>query len=355
MKRFLALIISVVMVLCICTSCDNPYYDKDKQGSQAVAQIIGAAEGVEGKTIGLCIYKYDDNFMSAYREELDKYLRAGGARVEMMDGKNDQAEQTNQIMNFIAQKVDLLIINLVQSTSAQQITDLCHNANIPVIYINREPSQDEQQRWVDNHIAAAYVGNDARQSGQMQGEIILALPNKGDVNGDGKVSYVMVMGDPENIDTQYRTEKSIETLTNAGVKVEKIDQQRADWDQAKGEEVVANSLTAHGTDIEVVFSNSDSMALGALQAIQANGRTVGKDIYLVGVDGLVEALEDVKKGELTGTVFNDYDAQTKKLGQVLTAMMAGQEVPTRNMADYVRVTSDNIDSTLELVRTLSSG
>ncbi len=55
----------------------------------------------------------------------------------------------------------------------------------------------------------------------------------GDINGDGKVSYIMVQGDPENIDAQYRTEYSIKALTDAGVEVEELLLQRGDWDQAK--------------------------------------------------------------------------------------------------------------------------
>lgn len=45
--------------------------------------------------------------------------------------------------------------------------------------------------------------SDGYQSGTFQGELILDTENKGDINGDGKVSYIMIQGDPENIDAQF--------------------------------------------------------------------------------------------------------------------------------------------------------
>ena len=81
--------------------------------------------------------------------------------------------------------LDVLILNLVQASSAPQITDKCNAAGIPVVYINREPEAEREQAWVDEGIKATYVGADARQSGTFQGEEIAELENKGDADGDG--------------------------------------------------------------------------------------------------------------------------------------------------------------------------
>lgn len=309
-----------------------------------------AATGVDGKKIGICIYKFDDNFMTLYREELQRYLEAGGAKVTVMDGKNDQAEQTNQIQNFITEGVDVLIINLVQASAAEQVTNQCADAGIPVVFINREPDATEEGRWKTEGIKATYVGADARQSGAYQGEIIASLPNHGDANGDGTVGYIMVQGDPENVDAQYRTEYSIKSLESVGAKVKELDKQRGDWDQAKGQEITANALTAQGNDIDVVFCNNDAMALGALQAIEAAGRTVGKDIYLVGVDALTEALEDVQNGKMTGTVFNDHITQAHTAADIAAKFIAGESVDTVNMVNYVKVTADNAADILAILK-----
>ena len=72
-----------------------------------------AADAVKTYKVGVCIYKFDDNFMTLYRQELETYLKDKGCEVTVVDGKNDQAEQTNQINTFIANGVDVLVVNLV--------------------------------------------------------------------------------------------------------------------------------------------------------------------------------------------------------------------------------------------------
>ena len=152
----------------------------------------------------------------------------------------------------------------------------------------------------------------------------------------------MVQGDPENVDAQYRTEYSIKALTDAGVEVEELLLQRGDWDQAKGQQIVQDALTQFGDKIEVVFCNNDAMALGALQAIDAAGRKVNEDIYLVGVDALSEALEAVIAGNLTGTVFNDHFSQSHSAADAAINYLTGAGNEHYIGCDYVKVTADNV-------------
>ena len=187
-----------------------------------------------------------------------------GLRVTIVDGNNDQAKQNEQINTFITQGVDALIINPVMTSAADQIISTVKGADVPTVLINREPTADQMSAY-DKLV---YVGCDAAQSGTFQGELILDTENKGDINGDGKVSYIMIQGDPENIDAQLRTEYSVKALTDAGVEVEQLDLQRGDWDRNKGQEICQNDLAKFGDQIEVVFCNNDDMAIGALQAIQ---------------------------------------------------------------------------------------
>lgn len=309
---------------------------------------------VDNAKIGISIYQFTDNFMTLYRTELVRYLTEdlgfNPDNIVVQDGKNDQAEQTNQINNFITDQVDVMILNLVQSSSAPQVTDMCNEAGIPVVYINRQPDETESDRWASDGIKATYIGADARQSGTFQGEEILETENKGDINGDGKVSYIMVQGDPENIDAQYRTEYSIKALTDAGVEVDELLLQRGDWDQAKGQQIVQDALTQFGDQVEVVFCNNDAMALGALQAIQAAGRTVGEDIYLVGVDALTDAVQNIVDGNFTGTVFNDYFGQAQGAANLAVKFLKGEEVAPVNMVDYVKVTADNAQEILDKIK-----
>lgn len=312
MKKLLALVLVVMMAMGMVS--------------------LASAEAAPIK-VGVCIYKYDDNFMTLYRQELQSYLESKGCAVTVVDGKNDQAEQTNQINAFIAEKVDVLIINLVQSTSAASVIELVKAAGIPTVLINRQPADEDLALWDK----VCYVGADARQSGTFQGEIILETPNKGDFDGNGTVDYVMVVGDPENIDAQYRTEFSIKALTDGGMKVNKLFEQRGDWDQAKGQEIAANALAQFGASVDVIFCNNDGMALGALQSIKAAGRTVGKDIYLVGVDALPEVVELVNAGEMTGTVLNDHVSQSHKAADVALEIVGGATPEKVYMVDYTKV------------------
>ncbi len=292
--------------------------------------------------------------MTLYRTELQRYLTEDlgfkKENVVIQDGKGDQAEQTNQIQNFITQKYDVLILNLVQASSAPEITDMCKEAGIPVVFINREPDTQEEQRWSDDKINATYVGCDARQSGTYQGEEIFETSNKGDINGDGVVSYIMIQGDPENVDAQYRTEFSVKALTDSGMQVKELLKQRGDWDQAKAQQIAQDALTQYGDQIEVIFCNNDAMALGALQAIEAAGRTVNKDIYLVGVDALTEAVQNVSEGKQTGTVFNDHFSQARTAGDMAVKFIKGESVDNVNMVDYIKVTKDNAQEILDKLK-----
>ena len=304
-----------------------------------VVMVCGVATAEQtAPKIGIAIYQFADNFMTLYRTELVRYLTEDcgipAENITVMDGKNDQAEQTNQIDGFIADNVDVMILNLVQSTSAATVVQKADAAGIPVVFINREPSEEDMK--LSDKIC--YVGADARQSGTFQGEIIAETENHGDFNGNGVVDYVMIMGDPENVDAKYRTEFSIKALEDAGLKTNELYKQRGDWDQTKGQELAATALTQFGNDVDVIFCNNDAMALGAYQAIVDAGRTVGEDIYLVGVDALDEVQEMVKEGKVTGTVLNDHIGQSHTAADAAIKAANDETLEKYYWVDYVKVT-----------------
>ena len=287
----------------------------DEGGSEAPA---------EAKTynVGVAIYQFDDNFMTLYRNEVEAYFKTLETddvkyNVTIVDGKNDMAEQSNQIDNFITQGMDVIILNLVQTSSADAIIDKVVGAEIPLVLINREPlgtDGDESYKGILDNATVCYVGADARQSGTYQGEIIAELADNGDINGDGKVSYIMIEGDPENIDAQYRTEFSIKALKDAGIEVECLDDQVGNWAQAKGEEICSNDLS--------------------------KGRVVGENIYLVGVDALDECVEMVNNGEMTGTVLNDANGQAHTAVDVAVKLLNGEKIDNYYWVDYVKVVKE---------------
>ena len=307
--------------------------------SSVASSTAASAAATNGSAnIGVCIYQFADNFMTLYRTDLEEYLKDMGYSVTIMDGKNDQNTQTEQINTFLQQGVDVLIINPVQTTSAQTIVDTVSPSGTPIVFINREPEKAVLDSYAGK---CCYVGADARQSGTYQGELILETETQGDINGDGVITYIMCKGDPENIDAQYRTEYSIKALEDADKKVNCLYEYLDNWDQTTAQQDVANALSQYGDQIEVVFCNNDAMALGALQSIQQAGRTVGKDIYLVGVDALAEAVQDVLDGNMTGTVLNDDVGQATKAAEATKLYVEGSAVEQYYWVDYVKVTKDN--------------
>ena len=158
--------------------------------STAAASSEAAASG--SANIGVCIYQFADNFMTLYRTDLEEYLKDMGYAVTIVDGKNDQNTQTEQINTFLQQGVDVLVINPVQTTSAQTIVDTISPSGTPIVFINREPDKAVLDSYAGK---CCYVGADARQSGTYQGELILETETQGDINGDGKMTGTVLNDD----------------------------------------------------------------------------------------------------------------------------------------------------------------
>ena len=341
-KKILSALLCVAMVASLVVGCGA----KEAPAADAPAATEEAAsEDAKTYKVGVAIYQFDDNFMTLYRNEIEAYfasLETDTVKYEVttVDGKNDMATQSDQIQTFITQGMDVIICNLVQTSSAETIIDAVVAADIPLVLINREPlgdNGDESYPGIIDNAEVCYVGADARQSGTYQGEIVLALDDKGDINGDGKVSYVMIQGDPENPDAQYRTQFSIKALTDAGMEVEELVNQVGMWATDKGQEIAATALSQHGEAVEVIFCNNDGMALGAAAAIEAAGRTVGEDIYLLGVDALEECQQMVAEGTMTGTVLNDHIGQSHTAVDVAIKALNGEAMDNYYWVDYVMI------------------
>lgn len=362
-KKLISLLVTATLVMSMVAGCSSANNKADETSvnesaatditSNAVKADDSKGQSLLDKKVGVCIYQFEDDFMTLFRNELKSYLVAQGFsadNVSIVDGQGSQDKQTKQIEDFIANGVDVLIVNPVNASSAPEITSLAVTAKIPLVYINREPADSEEQRWTDNDWNVCYVGCDARQSGTYQGEIIADLGKEAvDLNKDGLIEYVMVQGDPENIDARYRTEFSIKALEDAGIDVKCVASEVGNWEKDQAKQIVDAALKSH-PETEVVFCNNDAMALGALESIEAAGRTVGTDIYLVGVDALVEALEDVIDGKMTGTVFNDHFSQAHSAADAAINYLKGIENDHYIGCDYVKITVDNAQEILDAVK-----
>jgi methyl-galactoside transport system substrate-binding protein len=206
---------------------------------------------------------------------------------------------------MIAKGVKALAINLVDPQAAPTIISKAKQADLPVIFFNKEPSEEAMA----SYDKVWYVGTTSSESGVIQGKLIADAWKEHpewDKNGDGKIQYVLLKGEPGHPDAEARTKYSVETVVAEGIEVEQLELQTGMWDTVKGKELMDAWLSKHGDAIEFVIANNDAMALGALQSLKANGYFEGdKFMPVVGVDAIPDALEQIKDGLMVGTVLND--------------------------------------------------
>jgi len=363
MKRGLKMAVVMSALLCL-TGCgakvntaEEPViateYQEEVKQEETEQAFVTEEDILADKKIGISIFQYDDNFMKMFRKELESYLVNQGFQKEninMVDAQNDFDRQLEQVNTFIRQGVDLLIINPVDAAQANVITNLAVAADIPLVYINSAPSQNEQRRWKQNGWRVTYCGTDPYEAGRYQGEMIADLGlDTLDKNHNGQIDYVMLEGTIGHADTGYRTEYSVKALRDAGYSLNCLMQESGEWSREKGYELTTQALESYGDNVEVILSNNDAMALGAIQAIEESGRVPGEDIYLVGVDALSEAVEDVILGKLTGTVFNDYFSQSHNAVDAAIRYLTGEENDCFIGCDYLKVTQENAMDVLDMV------
>ena len=273
--------------------------------------------------------------------------------VTVRDAVGSQRTQNDQVKEMIDEGCNILCINLVDRTDPSEIIDSAKEKNIPIIFFNREPVAEDMMQWDKLY----YVGAKARQSGQMQGEIAanLILKDKSiDKNHDGKIQYVVLEGEMGHQDAIVRTDSSVETILAKGIKMEKLSYEIANWKRAQAQNRMEQLIRQYGNTIELVLSNNDDMALGALDSYRIMGYTKDNMPMMRGVDGMQEALEAVKDGRLTGTVYNDKEGQAKMMAAIVFASVSGKGLDGINFENltevylpYQKVTIDNVDHYLE--------
>lgn len=172
--------------------------------------------------IGVTIYKYDDNFMSVVRKDIEKEARnSPDVKLLMNDSQNSQSTQNDQVDVMVAKGVKALAINLVDPAAAAVVISKAKANDIPVVFFNKEPTA----KALASYDKAYYVGTDSKESGVKQGELIekhwKANPNW-DLNKDGVIQYVLLKGEPGHPDAEARTKYVIDTLNKDGLKTQQL-------------------------------------------------------------------------------------------------------------------------------------
>lgn len=320
----------------------------------------GASESDDQNEIyvGIACYDQGDLFISnliqCFKDELNSQKGDSyDVMVTVRDAVGSQRTQNDQVKEMIDEGCNILCINLVDRTDPSEIIDSAKEKNIPIIFFNREPVAEDMMQWDKLY----YVGAKARQSGQMQGEIAadLILNDKSiDKNHDGKIQYVVLEGEMGHQDAIVRTDSSVETILAKGIKLEKLSYEIANWKRAQAQNRMEQLIRQYGNTIELVLSNNDDMALGALDSYRLMGYTKDDMPMMLGVDGMQEALEAVKDGRLAGTVYNDKEGQAQVMAAIVFASVSGKGLDGINFENltevylpYQKVTIDNVDHYLE--------
>lgn len=280
--------------------------------------------------IGVSLYRGDDTFINNIRGELEncakEYEKEHGVKVtlDIQDAKGSQNTQNNQVERFISLGCDVLCINPVDRTAASAMIEKVMTAEIPVVFFNRQPVEEDMDRWDQLY----YVGVVARESAVLQGSIVVDRyredPKSLDRNGDGVVSYVLLEGESSHQDSLIRTEWSIQTLKDGGVPIEKITGGIANWERSQASALMEQWLEQYPDTIELVVCNNDDMALGAIDAIE---RAKVSGISLVGIDATTPGLEAVRSGKLMGTVSSDKEQYAGAIFTIAAAAAQKEPVP----------------------------
>ena len=304
--------------------------------------------------VGVVTYTQDDPFINALADKLKENLKSMETEdmkitVSVKNGNDDQQDQNDIVEEMIDAGCDVLCVNLVDRTAPSRIIRLAKHNDIPIIFFNREPVWEDLMQWEDLY----YVGCDAEQSGVMQGEIAADyIKNHPEVdkNQDGEIQYVLLEGEAGHQDAISRTDFSVKTLIEKEVNLEKLSYQFADWNRGQAENRTNQLIEQYGDKIEMIISNNDEMALGALEAYKKSKYNKKQWPIIFGIDGLDDALAAIKNGEMQGTVYNDKEDQALEISRLVVDIYQGNSMKNHNLqqgkyyvSQYKKVEKSSID------------
>lgn len=306
-RRVLAGLLASVLALGTLAGCGGGGSDDAATDSSAEATTDDAAaeEGssetsdAEGGDLGevTMILALRDEFLSTLEAGAISAAEELGITLTTQDAQSD----TSKLLQFIetakndGQKA--IIVNMVDPETAPQVIEAA--GDMKVVFVNRPP--------VDTSVLnenAVYVGSDEMQSGKYQGEW---LAEHFKAEGKTDIKYILLNGTIGNVSTTNRTESCLQALKDNGINAtEATAPLAADFDRATAQDMISPLLTT--TEYDCIISNNDAMALGAIEALTAQGIDP-TTVPIVGVDATVDGRQAIKDGTLSMSVFQDADGQ----------------------------------------------
>lgn len=295
----------------------------------AAAAAILAVPLAHAEKIGVTMASFDDTFLTILRNSIGDAAKKDGATVQIEDGGNDVGKQLSQVQNMIAQKVDAIIVNAVDTDATPKITKMVTAAKIPLVYVNRKPVDFDKLP-----AGVAVVASDEKQSGTLQArQVCKLLGGKGDI--------LVLMGELSNESARARTkdiEDVIATKDCSGMKI--VDKREGKWSRTQGQDITMNWLSS-GTKFDAIVSNNDEMAIGAINALKAARKLTPKTI-VAGIDATPDGLAAMKSGELKVSVYQNAAGQGAQA--VATALKLAKKQPVERYVNvpFELVTPENM-------------
>ncbi|HEY5525287.1 MAG TPA: galactose ABC transporter substrate-binding protein, partial [Clostridium sp.] len=261
LRKILTIIIVIFMIIVTLTDCSK----------KAVSTIATPEKPVK---VAVFLLDFTDDLISLIRQNLEDIQKENQGKVEytFYDGKSDQAIQTESIDKVLKEGIDLILLNIVNRGDAQTVINKIKQTNTPVILFNREPVTPVP---IQSYNKAIYIGTDAKQAGILQGKMLVDAWNTSreyiDQNKDKTMQYVMLEGESDNTEAIERTKYSVSTIEDAGIKTQQISLKVCDWLEDCAYNATKSLFLKYGNQIEVIIANDDTMAIGAIKALQEYG------------------------------------------------------------------------------------
>ncbi len=378
MKKALAVVLAASMTasLAACSGgstetateapAEAPEATEAEAGDTEAAEEAGNEAAASDLKVGVFYYDYSDVYISSVRTNMDAMLDEMGVEYTNYDAAGSQPSQTDQVNTALNAGANLLIVNIVETSTsdpAQQICDSAKAAGIPVIFFNREVADDV----VNSYENCAFVGTNAPDAGHMQGEMIgnylLENYDAVDLNGDGTISYVMFKGQEGNAEAEARTQYSVEDankiLTEAGkpelayydanAATQYLVDTNGKWSAQAANDYMNTILGAYTEDngnmVELVIANNDEMAKGAISSLQNAGYNNGEGsttIPVFGVDATPDAQTLIAEGKMTASVMQDAEGMASTITTLVQNVADGAELMDNTDSFVVDETVDKI-------------
>ena len=324
MKR-IRKIFAALLALSICIGVTACSAKTDTATPSAAASA--AAESTTSKSgtykIGVLMKTMSDTYSNKLGEAIKAYAAKTYPDVELylVDAQADINKQIAQAEDLIAKKVNVIVLNAQDADGSAQVLTLAKDANIPVVEVNTRTNSEDFK---------AYVGSNDEEAGQIMGKYVLEkLGNKGDV--------ALLEGNMGQ-SAQILRRKGLDSTILANKDIKLVAELSADWARDKAMSTTEDWLGKY-KNLKAVLCENDDMAMGALEAAEAAGR---KDLVIVGVDAIPDALQAVSDGRLSGTVLQDAAGQASKSMDVAYKVAKGESVEKENIVPFQLITKDNV-------------